>query len=202
MGEGNLPAARKRLAEAVGRLCEPQVRQIEGRMVTAPSLYGQLSDAAPRSQGQSKVPAKSLPPIWIDAVQLLTLIDKQVRQWCRRPADVSTPARLRALSDRPWRPQDTTLVSEIANVVMGWAVRIEDLLDPEAVKHISAACPSCGARTVHRRDSGGDLVRVPALQLVTSQGCTCGRCDAHWAPDRYLFLCRLLGFELPAGVLE
>jgi hypothetical protein len=37
---------------------------------------------------------------------------------------------------------------------------------------------------------------------MTNIGCTCQHCGAHWTPDRSLFLCRLLGFELPAGVLE
>ena len=45
-------------------------------------------------------------------------------------------------------------------------------------------------------------VRVPALQIIAEQGCTCLVCRACWTPDRYLLLCRVLGYSLPDGVLE
>jgi hypothetical protein len=201
MSEVSLPLAVRKFGEAVARLCQPQFRMVNNRMVSAPSLYGQLSDAAPRSAGQSKVPAKSLPPVWIDAVQLKQAVDRQVQQWSRRPRG-DTPGKLEWLRDRGWRPQDATLVFEMAGVVAGWAGRIEDLIEPEARKHITAPCPSCGAKWVYRRDSGGDVVRQPALELVTEVGCSCLACDAHWAPPYYLHLCRLLGFSLPEGVLD
>ena len=62
-------------------------------------------------------------------------------------------------------------------------------------------CPACNATAVYRRNSAGENVRVPALQIIAEQGCTCLVCHASWTPDRYLLLCRVLGFDLPRGVL-
>jgi len=127
-------------------------------------------------------------------------MDSETRAWY--PKERGVPARLGALSATSWRPQDTDKVTIIATTVDGWCETILHLLDPESVKHISAACPSCGRGFVYRKDSAGDTVRQPALKVVTETGCTCQACQAHWAPDRYMFLCRLLGFALPEGVLE
>ena len=52
------------------------------------------------------------------------------------------------------------------------------------------------------RDRSGERVRVPALQVIAEQGCTCVVCRTCWTPDRYLLLCRVLGFDLPAGCME
>jgi hypothetical protein len=127
-------------------------------------------------------------------------METQTRKWC--PKGNTTTQRLAALAGASWRPQDTGLVTDMTHIVDGWCESIIHLLDPESVKHISAACPSCGRAFVHRKDSAGETVRTPALKVVTNQGCTCQACDATWAPDRYMFLCRLLGFALPEGVLE
>jgi hypothetical protein len=54
---------------------------------------------------------------------------------------------------------------------------------------------------VYRRDSAGELVRQPALQIVAEQGCTCQACRHCCTPDLYLHLCRVLGFDLPDGVI-
>ena len=137
----------------------------------------------------------------IDATQLLTEIDAEVRGWLPR-TKATTPQRLTNLSDTAWRPQDYEQVTRMARRLTGWCDNIVQLFDPEHRKYISAPCPSCGKATVYKRDSAGDIVRQPALTVVAHVGCTCQHCDAHWSPDRYLFLCRLLGFELPAGVLE
>lgn len=64
---------------------------------------------------------------------------------------------------------------------------------------MSAPCPSCGRRWYYRRRDN-ENIRQPALQLVIETGCTCQACGAFWPPERFLFLVRLLGFDLPAGV--
>jgi hypothetical protein len=87
-----------------------------------------------------------------------------------------------------------------AEQIRSWCVSVKALLEPAHVKTIAAACPSCNTAVVYRK-SAGELVRQPALQVVAEVGCTCLSCGAAWAPDAYLFLCRLLGFELPEGVL-
>ena len=200
MSDGNIVAARTKLSQAVDRLCKPRMAVYNNKIRYGLSLYRQLKSDLAGTQGDTRTPAKSLPPLWIDAVQLLGDMDTETRVWY--PKGRGVPARLGALSAKSWRPQDTDKVTTIATTVDGWCETILHLLDPESVKHISAACPSCGRGFVYRKDSAGDTVRQPALKVVTETGCTCQACQAHWAPDRYMFLCRLLGFALPQGVLE
>jgi hypothetical protein len=200
MSDGNIQAARTKLTRAVDRLCKPRMAVYHDKTRYGLSLYRQLESDLAGTQGDTRTPAKSLPPLWIDAVQVLGEMDSETRKWC--PKGHSTPQRLGALSATSWRPQDTDHVTTIATTVDGWCETILHLMDPESVKHISAACPSCGRNFVYRNDSAGERVRQPALKVVTETGCTCQACQAHWAPDRYMFLCRLLGFALPEGVLE
>ena len=200
MTDGNIGAARTKLDRAFRRLFDKRRAVYHDRSVFAPSLYDQLRSDLAGTQGDTRTPAKSLPPIWIDASMLLTTIDRQCHTWMPKPG--STFARMGSLVATSWRPQDTEKVTDMARTVDGWAESIIHLLDPESVKHITAPCPSCGRGFIHRKDSAGDTVRQPALKVMTNVGCTCQACGATWSPDRYLFLCRLLGFELPAGVLE
>jgi len=76
------------------------------------------------------------------------------------------------------------------------------LLGDSAGPYVTAPRPACGATTVFCRDSAGELVRQPALQIVAEHGCTCQACNYCWAPAHYLYLARVLGYELPPGVLE
>ena len=203
MTDGNIIAATKTLTDAVAKLCHPQHRIIGGKLRTAHSRYQQLRDNLAGTQGDTRTPAKSLPPLWIDAAELLKTIDHNTRTWTSLKSHLgTTPERLHVLTVKNWRPQDTDYVTAIAHNIHRWADQVDQLLEPEAIKHISAPCPACGTQTVHRRDSAGEMVRQPALKLVTGRGCTCQHCDTSWSPDYYLHLCRLLGFELPAGVLE
>ena len=200
MADGNITAAARKLNLAVDRLCKPRMAVYHDQIRYALSLYRQLQEDLPGKKGDSRTPAKSLPPLWIDAAQLRIDMDSQTRSWC--PKEQGIPQRLGNLSAKTWRPQDTDLVTEMARMVDMWCETILHLLDPESVKHISAPCPSCGRAFIYRRDSAGESVRQPALKVVTNVGASCQHCDAHWAPDRYMFLCRLLGFDLPEGVLE
>jgi predicted RNA-binding Zn-ribbon protein involved in translation (DUF1610 family) len=130
-------------------------------------------------------------------------IDTALEIW--QPQYTGTPpavGRLRGLQARKWRPQDVHGIDQISAACEAWAKDITALLNPVSVKHVAAACPACGTKTIHRRDSGGELVRQPALQIVALQGCTCLHCHTTWAPQYYLHLCRVLGFDMPAGVLE
>ena len=200
MTDGNIVAAKKRFGVAVDRLLDKRPAVYHDCTLYAPSLYDCLVSDLAGTQGDTRTPAKSIPPLWIDACQLRSDIDNQTQQWL--PVPGSTWQRLKILSGKPWRPQDTDHVSGMARTVDGWCESITSLLDPQSCKFISAACPSCGRETIYRKDSGGEVVRQPALKLEINVGCQCQHCKAFWAPDRYLFLCRLLGFELPEGVLE
>ena len=201
MSDGNIMAAKVKLKRAVDRLIEKRPAVHYDATVYQPSLYACLVSDLAGTQGDTRTPAKSLPPLWIDAVQLATDIDYQTRKWCPKPGN--TPYRLQSLAFAAWRPQDTDQVFDIIRTVNHWCESILNLLDPENRKYIEdAACPSCGKKIVYRRDGGGDMVRQPALKLVVNQGCTCQSCDAFWAPEKFLFLGRLLGYDTPEGVLE
>ena len=200
MSDGNIVAARGSLDRAIQALIAPRPGVYADQTRYAPSLYHQLSTELAGAQGDNKTPAKSLPPVHIDAVQLKYDIDRQTAAWVPKPGD--TPHRLEILSVQLFRPQDTKQVYDMSRMLRQWCQQIVNLLDPAPVKTISAPCPSCNRTTVYRRDSAGEVVRQPALQVVTGVGCTCRHCEAHWSPDRYMFLSKLLGFELPDGVLE
>jgi len=173
--------------------------------VAIDSLYMQLYDSVGSrgASGNMSTASKSQPPMWVDAVDLLTEIDTALEIW--QPAFTGTPptvGRIRELGRRDWRPQDCRAIEQIASAFLAWAKDIETLLDPPASKHVAAACPACGHKTAVRKDSAGEHVRVPALQLVAATGCTCLVCRTFWAPEYYMHLSRVLGFDMPAGVLE
>jgi hypothetical protein len=203
VSDGNLPAALDRLYIAVAALIDPLKEMHDGVIVSAPSLYeqlhGELAATATRSNGEGRIARRSLPPVWTDALDLQIEIDDATRAWQGDMA--TTPARLRALAARAWRPQDAAAVKQIACHVESWTVSVKSLLSPAGVKHVSAACPACGATSVFRRDSAGELVRAPALQIVTEIGCTCQKCRYTWSPEYYLHLAQVLGLDAPAGVI-
>jgi hypothetical protein len=202
MADGNIQAARTKLARAVQRLTAPRNAHFLDNVRIAPSLYTQLVSDLAGTQGDTRTPAKSLPPLWIDACQLIVDMDRTTAKWANGQFN-DTPHRLQALSfAATWRPQDTHHVNTIATTVDSWCDKIINLLDPQSRKEITAPCPSCGKRVVYRKDPAGELVRQAALVLIVGQGCTCLSCDAHWSPDYYMHLARLLKCDLPAGVLE
>lgn len=195
----NLPAAIDKLYAAVSRLVDQRKDYRQDAMRVGPSLYETLLSeipSTPRSESSSRGVPSSRPPVWCDALDLRRTIDDTARDWA--PGN-STPARLRAVAAQRYRPEDTGQVTERATLIESWSAAIAALIDPGRVKTISAPCPACGADRVYR-DRYGEQVRQPALQLTTA-GCTCGACNTTWPPDQYLFLCRLLGFDLPAGVI-
>jgi predicted RNA-binding Zn-ribbon protein involved in translation (DUF1610 family) len=200
MTDGNIQAARTKLTEAVDRLTKPRMAVYHDKTCWALSLYRQLQADLAGTQGDSRTPAKSLPPLWIDAVQLLGDMDSETRAWY--PKERGVPARLGALSATSWRPQDTDKVTAIASTVEAWCETIINLIDPKAQMHITAPCPSCGKAIVYRRDSGGDLVRQEALKWTPNAGFQCQACKASWSPEQTLFFAKLLGIDLPSGVLE
>jgi hypothetical protein len=198
-----LPAAIDRLYAAVARFADPAKELTQDALRVAPSLYEQLCEQIPavaRGDGRLRGAGRSVSPVWTDALDLRIEIDDAAQAWL--PAGESTPRRLRALAARRWRPQDTKAVEQIAAAVESWAAGIAALLSPQRVKHVSAPCPACGASTVYRRDGAGELVRQPALQIVAEHGCTCQACAYTWAPSHYVHLARVLGYDMPAGVLE
>lgn len=201
MSDGQIQAARTKLDKAITRLLEKRPAPIGDRTVYQPSLYACLvSDLAGVKTGKTAhTSSKSMPPLWIDAADLLTRMDAQSYKWV--PKRGSTPQRLEILTGMGWRPQDTDHVNKIANTVESWCDSITNLLDPKAAKHIAAPCPACGQQHIQTKDYGGEPVRRPVLKIVAGVGCTCQACDYFWAPDKFVALSKELGF-LPENVLE
>ena len=147
--------------------------------------------------------ARSMPPLWVDAIDWLNKVDNTVAEWIGENGTGSTPDRLYSLSERTWRPQDVSMLKRMTDTIERWCNRADVLLDPPD-KHqweLVAPCPACDAKTVHRPDSGGEWVRQAAL-AVNEDGCVCLSCDARWSPDYFKFLAAAIGCPLPEGVLE
>lgn len=199
----NLPAALDRLHTAIAALTDPRKELHDHVLMAAPSLYDELLSELPavntNGTGYTATHKRSMAPVWLDALDLRTDIDRTIRKW--HPTGTTTPARLHAHAARNWRPQDARLLEQHANELQAFAVSIRSLLDPAHVKHLNVPCPACNATHVYRRVAG-ESVRQPALQLIAETGCTCQQCKAFWSPQHYLLLCKVLGFDLPAGVLN
>lgn len=147
--------------------------------------------------------ARSMPPLWVDAVDWLKTVDATVAEWSGDHGRASTPDRLFSLSELSWRPQDVPLLQRMTESILRWCKKADVLLDPPE-KHqweLVAPCPACDAKTVHRPDSGGEWVRQAAL-TVNADGCVCLACETKWSPIYFQFLARTIGCDLPEGVLE
>lgn len=195
--DGALQPARRRLEDAVSALCDPKPVPTDQGTRWVDPLYQQLQDSLPGNRGTGGTNA-GFAGCWITALDLLTEIDTAVSAW--QTTGIDTPHRLALIETRSWRPQDCTSIDQITAACQAWAESIRTLLNPTPHWTLPSPCPACGTRTVYRHDSG-DQVRTPALQ-VGPHGCQCGKCKTVWAPDKFVFLARLLGYELPDGVLE
>lgn len=200
--DGNLKPALAAFRAAVTDLCDQTPTLHHSSLIRADSLYWQLECAVGGNQpGPGTGASKSRPPIWTDALDLKQAIDTGVSEWC---SGTNTPSKLRWLANAKWRPQDTALLEKRTNTIAEWCDRIEELFNPPHVKHLSAPCPACGATHAYRKDPDepDKRIRVPALQIIAERGCTCVVCHATWEPTHYLHLCRVMGYDLPEGVLE
>lgn len=226
--EENLIEARTRLDDALHALAgpRPQPDPDTGQIQWADSLYHQLAEAVPGQFLGRTGTQRSQPPMWVDAADLLTEIRKTVRAWHPdplihtafhlgarainvrlEPGHDLTLRRLGLLTEYRWRPQDTPLLTRWANQIQTWTHRIETLFTEHHTKHLCAPCPACNTKTVYRQDTAGERVRQPALQITTNpdgtyRGCQCQNCGHTWAPEYFSHLARVLGYELPEGVLE
>lgn len=230
--DGSLPESRKRLEDAVSGLVDPQpelagsplcpdchnedcpktceVHNCVGHTTWTDSLYLRLSGAVPGGQGQGHGIACSSPPLNIDATELKQEIDVAVAAWEPRPLlDLAqgdpppmTVVRLEALEKRRWRPQDTRSMDQISGNIEAWNESIKALLNPTPRWHLPNPCPACDKTVVYRKNSAGEPVRQPALQLTADGGCECASCHYVWAPYRIQILAAALGYPLPEGVLN
>lgn len=206
--DGNLPDALQHLGESVSKLIDPKPEMVEDKVHWTDSLYEQLCGEVPGSQGnRSRVPQSS-PPLCLDAAELKSEIDTAIGIWEPRPTiDVSTDPppmtviRLQAIEKRKWRPQDVRGIEQITAAVESWCESIKNLLNPAPKWHLPNPCPACDKAVVYRKNSAGEVVRQPALQIGAA-GCVCQSCHHTWAPEYFQHLASVLGYKLPDGVLE
>ncbi|MDT0223478.1 hypothetical protein [Gordonia sp. AC31] len=164
------------------------------------SLYEQLAAMIAGAQGtQLGGTARSMPPLWVDAADLITTIDRDIA--ALEPEPGTTIERLHRIADRGWRPQDVDHIDNLTAQITRWAQSIQDLLDPPKRKALPNPCPHCNTAIVYRKDSAGEVVRQPALQ-IGPHGCECQNCYTNWGPGYFRHLAAVLGYPLPEGVLE
>lgn len=173
------------------------------RLGVRDSRYQEIQDHLEGQQGsQAGGVARSMPPLWVDAVEWLRVVDAEVGQWVPDGGRVSTPDRLASLYDLSWRPQDIGVVSGYTELLRRWVRRADTLMEPDEshVFELMAACPACGVKTVYREDSAGEQVRTAALS-VSAAGCACLACRYEWSPEYFAHLARVIGCAVPDGVL-
>jgi hypothetical protein len=198
--DGNLPAAKHDLDYAVSKLIEHSHAIFGNKLYAGPSLYMQLYDAVGGEQCSTGNGGgnKSRPPVWLDALDLLTEIDTALEAW--QPAYSGVPAtvgRIKHLQQRKWRPQDVRQICQIIAALNSWVLSINTLLNPNPSWTLPNACPACHRAVVYRRDSGGDLIRQPALQIRRGGEpyCRCENCRTVWPEALFPLLAGTLGYQ-------
>lgn len=191
--------ARAELRTAVDALVHPQTRDIvrddgETSAVVAPALLSQLADDVARSASAADgaFAARSRPPGWVEAMQLLGEVDRVVG--ARHPGE-------RCEAVHRWGqtcaalPPSTALI-DAADRATRWHQSVRELLDPSP-KHRARGvpCPACGAEKVWDRvDHGNDEHYTrPALSVDEHAGmCVCAACEASWGIELWAHLQQVL----------
>ncbi|MGB3707618.1 DUF7341 domain-containing protein [Gordonia sp. (in: high G+C Gram-positive bacteria)] len=207
--EANLPgtiAAFQAAIHALAGRTRDTITRDNGKLepVWGDSIYQQLVDYVSGAQGTGHGShARSMPPIVIDAVDLIKQIDSTVRGWATfdRPGRANhgdTIGLLYRLEDKPWRPQDVPQLTERTQDLVWWCGQARALLDPPRRWTLPSPCPECAVTTVYRKDSAGEVVRQPALQ-ITDDGCVCQHCREYWPPERFGILAEAIKQPATAG---
>lgn len=188
------------LNEKIDELTKPQKHRFTQtsengavKMVrTASPLLTQLRNLIANSVGAGGGAGKAAherTPFDVSAFTLYETIDGRIRSWC---LDAHIPVR-DELEDslRAWfvvwtqKTLEDVLVERHTDILRGWVVAIEDLLEPPTKQELTQACPVCGQMwaTVGR---GEDQESVRALWAVwrvdpnNSYG-VCRSCDKVWS---------------------
>lgn len=198
-----LPYTRTQLSNAISALIDEKphtLHEEDGtRIVWVESMLGQLEEAVTASQNtMHRGAARSKPPLWVDAVDLLHEINRTTRSWWPQPT-LNTVGSLREIDAATWRPQDVPDLNEWTAQIRRWCTAIETLLSEERTMTVTGACPQCDTKTVHRWIDG-ERVRKPALQ-ITTKGCVCLNCREVWPPERFALLAAALECKPIEGVL-
>lgn len=199
--EQDLPGVRQAFRDAIQALIG-RTRTLIARDdgTTEPAwadpLLDQLRDYVAGAQGSGSSGAfhRSMPPVVLDAVDLSDQINRSVKTWVSPIYVSDTLGRLEWMEQQQWRPQDVPRLRDRTADLTWWAARIRELLDPPRRWTIPAPCPQCDTSTVYRKDSAGETVRQPALQ-IGAYGCECQHCRQFWPPEHFGILAAAIGIE-------
>jgi len=209
--DGNLPLALQELWDAIDDLTEPATQFINGEAVHADGLLDQLVDELAGQQGNKHGSfARSMPPLWVDACDLLSQINTALDCWeCGLP-DLPRPrhlvhapsARVQQLAKRSYRPQDVHGLEQITAALKAWAKKATDLLSPTPKWTLPNPCPACGEAIVYRKDPTGETIRQTALQFIGPMGCECLNCHHKWSPEYFQMLAKVLTQHNPRNPMN
>ena len=200
----SLHAARRAFDDAVQLLTGPRIDikidDTGNRIVcTSGSLYAEMTENLAGQQGTAHGGvARSLPPVWVDGLDWIVLVDNTVTAWAPG-SDGGTATRLAYLADWSWRPQDAVWLQAAAMEIRTWVESAEELIAGRNRFTLAAACPACGETHVTRTDADGEHVRTPVLQ-VSRSGASCAACGHEWGLDRLMWLARTLGCDPLDGI--
>lgn len=174
------------------------VRESTGRTrrvtLTAAPLLQQLEEAIASTigagAGRAMTAKFALSVLDSGALYQFSVIDSQIRDWCRMTG--VTPTRHPADNLRAWyaatlaKQMEPRQVEFYTNVLTGWAALIRAKLNPPRTMELTAPCPACGA--VEYEDEDGDVGPFPVKieywdgeeAILERARATCRACNATW----------------------
>ncbi|QWS68241.1 ribbon-helix-helix DNA binding domain protein [Gordonia phage VanLee] len=209
MAESEIHALTSELTYAVHRLIDPRLRlrsyreagsiDLKREVHQIPSILEEVRlSLGGLEEGVSGAgTARSVPPLWMDALRWLNEIDYESRSWCRHHGITARPGAraatvLGALAAHKFRPQDERKVVNYTSHVTRWASEGVRLLGGARFGLRDTACPDCGTRTVRRQNAEGEWGTTEALE-VSVEGARCLSCHRHWDASSFEHLGRILG---------
>jgi hypothetical protein len=193
--EAAFVAAKTGLRNAVHDLTAQRPEYLDGTIRLLPSRYAQLRGSLYGNRGASghHSPPRSTLPGWIDALKLLGYIDRRAaifeHHWppacCNCPhwrylqhTQIQHPTvrRYHQILVRPWRPQDTSTLEAMTNIVAGYDKAIDDLFAPPPVFLRGERCPHCQQSHARVKTDDGETVTRPALAITGDGIGVCNAC--------------------------
>lgn len=180
----------------LGRRIGERTRQRLAREAAVPSLVDQLIEAIPgggdSDHGRPSA-GSTRAAVALDVVELVHAMQEATR--CRTLRGLSEALRAWAQQARHWRTGNPEYLLQAASAAEAWVSTGRTLLNPPKRWSFMAACPQCETSVTHVRDSSGEVVRRPALELDPATGtarCLAPGCGARWDSRRLLLLAQVL----------
>lgn len=184
----------QRLQVVADALVGREVAYLDGTTLTYLSLYEELCELSSGGGGNGESYAATFErgqaPMWITGWALVYEIDTAVALWTDAGNTVDG---IRQLTERHWTTDQLRQLTELTDNIVKWVGAAERLINPRTVQ-VRRPCPVCAARYTYTKDTHGDHVRTPALQL-DAEGVRCLSCRASWGLDQAEFLQRLMESE-------